>query len=102
MSWAQRLKRVFRIEIETCAQCGAKLKVIANIEGPAVIGKFLGRLAGCWPAVHKFRGRVKFRGAGRLSCQRRIGPTAVAARIPGWHTQLMRCLKCLFPRATST
>jgi hypothetical protein len=41
MSWAQRLNRVFGIEIETCEQCGDKVKVIASIEAPAVIGKIL-------------------------------------------------------------
>ena len=45
LSWAQRLKRVFGIEIETCAQCGGKVKVIASIEDPAVIGRILGHLA---------------------------------------------------------
>jgi hypothetical protein len=44
MSWAQRLKRVFGIEIETCEQCGGKVKVIASIEDPAVIGRILGHL----------------------------------------------------------
>ena len=29
MSWAQRLKRVFQIDIETCPECGGKLRVIA-------------------------------------------------------------------------
>jgi len=38
MSWAQRLKRVFAIDIETCRQCGGHLRVIASIEAPAVIG----------------------------------------------------------------
>ena len=32
MCWAQRLKRVFGIDIETCTGCGGKLKVIASIE----------------------------------------------------------------------
>ena len=45
MSWVQRLKRVFGIEIETCAQCGGKVKVIASIEDSAVIAKFLGHVA---------------------------------------------------------
>jgi len=31
MSWAQRLKRVFNIDIETCSKCGGALKVIACI-----------------------------------------------------------------------
>ena len=34
MCWAQRLKRVFGIDIETCTGCGGKLKVIASIEEP--------------------------------------------------------------------
>ena len=31
MTWAQRLKRVFAIDIETCQQCGGRLRVIASI-----------------------------------------------------------------------
>jgi len=45
MTWAQRLKRVFGIEIETCEQCGGKVKVIASLEDPAVIGQILRHLA---------------------------------------------------------
>ncbi len=37
MSWAQRLKRVFNIDIETCSACGGAMKVIAGIEDPVVI-----------------------------------------------------------------
>jgi len=29
MNWAQRLKRVFDIDVETCAQCGGGVKVTA-------------------------------------------------------------------------
>lgn len=29
MTWAQRLKRVFRIDIETCEFCGTAVRVIA-------------------------------------------------------------------------
>ncbi|MFS7508883.1 hypothetical protein AB6W79_11080, partial [Pasteurella multocida] len=29
MTWAQRLKRVFNIDIETCSGCGGAMKVIA-------------------------------------------------------------------------
>jgi hypothetical protein len=32
MTWAQRLKRVFNIDIETCPVCAGKIKVIASIE----------------------------------------------------------------------
>ena len=34
MSWAQRLKRVFSIEIERCEHCGGAVKIIATIEDP--------------------------------------------------------------------
>ena len=39
MTWAQRLKRVFNIDIETCSACGGAVKVIACIEDPVVIKK---------------------------------------------------------------
>jgi hypothetical protein len=41
MSWMQRLKRVFAIDIETCPECGGKLRVIACIEDPPLIAKIL-------------------------------------------------------------
>ena len=41
MTWAQRLKRVFNIDIETCSECGGDIRVIASIEDPAVIRKIL-------------------------------------------------------------
>jgi hypothetical protein len=44
MSWAQRLKRVFAIDIETCRQCSGRLRVIASIEQPAVIERILEHL----------------------------------------------------------
>lgn len=44
MNWAQRLKRVFDIDVETCDQCGGAVKVIACIEDPAVIKKILDHL----------------------------------------------------------
>ena len=44
MTWAQRLKRVFTIDIETCQACGGAVKVIACIEGPVVIRKILDHL----------------------------------------------------------
>ncbi len=37
MTWAQRLKRVFKIDIEVCDHCGGAVKVLASIEDPAVI-----------------------------------------------------------------
>ena len=41
MTWMQRLKRVFAIDIETCTKCGGKLRVIACIENPDVIATIL-------------------------------------------------------------
>ena len=44
MNWAKRLKRVFGVEIEACARCGGKLRVIVSIEEPQVIAKILAHL----------------------------------------------------------
>jgi 16S rRNA U1498 N3-methylase RsmE len=44
MTWAQRLKRVFNIDIETCEQCGGAVNVIASIEDPLMIQKILSHL----------------------------------------------------------
>ncbi len=44
MTWAQRLKRVFNIDIETGSQCGGAVSVIAGIEDPVVIDKILSHL----------------------------------------------------------
>ena len=45
MSWMQRLKRVFHIDIEHCGGCGGTLRVIACIETPEVIERILIHLA---------------------------------------------------------
>jgi hypothetical protein len=44
ITWAQRLKRVFNIDIETCKSCGGPVKIIACIEDPVVIEKILTHL----------------------------------------------------------
>ena len=54
MRWAQRLKRVFQIDVETCPKCGGTVKIIASIEDPPVIERILAHLAskdlpGLWP-----------------------------------------------------
>ena len=46
MTWAQRLKRVFNIDIETCPACGGSVRIVACIEDPDVIGEILVHLAG--------------------------------------------------------
>jgi hypothetical protein len=44
MTWAQRLKRVFNIDIEACSNCGGDVRIIASIEDPAVIKQILAHL----------------------------------------------------------
>ena len=44
MTWAQRLKRVFNIDIEVCARCGGSVRVIACIEDQDVIDRILAHL----------------------------------------------------------
>jgi len=44
MTWVQRLKRVFDIDIKVCAFCGGAVKIISCIEEQAVINKILEHL----------------------------------------------------------
>ena len=44
MTWAQRLKRVFDIDVTTCCECVGDVKIIASIEDPVVIQKILAHL----------------------------------------------------------
>ncbi|MEJ2619409.1 MAG: hypothetical protein P8163_03940, partial [Candidatus Thiodiazotropha sp.] len=44
MRWAQRLKRVFNIDISTCEKCGGEDKITGSIEDQAVIDKILNHL----------------------------------------------------------
>ena len=46
MTWAQRLKRVFNIDVETCVRCGKAVRVIASIEEPALIERILEHVRG--------------------------------------------------------
>ncbi len=52
MRWAQRLKRVFGIDVETCAGCGGAMRIIACIEDLAVIKAILAHLADKARPVH--------------------------------------------------
>ena len=45
MSWAQRLKRVFNIDIETCEKCQGPVRIIACVEDPMTIKQILDHLA---------------------------------------------------------
>jgi len=44
MGWAQRLKRVFGIEIDTCQCCGGTFRIVASIERLEVIALILAHL----------------------------------------------------------
>jgi len=44
MTWAQRLKRVFNIDVDKCRLCDGNARVIATIEDKAVIEKLLAHL----------------------------------------------------------
>jgi hypothetical protein len=41
MTWAQRLKRVFGIDITTCVHCGGAVRIVASIEEPTAIRAIL-------------------------------------------------------------
>ena len=55
MTWAQRLKRVCRIDVETCQACGGAVKIIASIEDPAVTGKILAHVGETAPVREGLR-----------------------------------------------
>jgi hypothetical protein len=44
MTWAQRLKRVFSIDIKVCGRCGGSVRVIASIEDQNIIDRILAHL----------------------------------------------------------
>jgi len=44
MTWAQRLKRVFRVDVELCRACAGAVRIIACIEDPVVIRQILEHL----------------------------------------------------------
>ena len=45
MTWSQRLKRVFNIEITVCEHCGGRVKIIACLEDQATIDKILAHVS---------------------------------------------------------
>ncbi len=44
LTWAERLKRVFDIDISVCPLCGGTLRVIADVTDPDVIQTILAHL----------------------------------------------------------
>jgi hypothetical protein len=53
LNWAERLKRVFKIEITQCQHCGGRLRVIASITDPFVIKEILDHVAAQPPPATK-------------------------------------------------
>jgi len=41
MTWAQRLKRVFNINVSTCGHCGGTVRIVASFEEPTAIRAIL-------------------------------------------------------------
>jgi hypothetical protein len=41
VSWAQRLKRAFGIDVEICGHGGGKVRIVASVEEPAAIRAIL-------------------------------------------------------------
>lgn len=60
MTWAQRLKRVFNIDVETCESCQGQAKVIACIEDPEVIKKILEHLKSNEEKASSSKGTASF------------------------------------------
>jgi hypothetical protein len=44
LTWAERLKRVFKIDVSVCSRCGGEVKIVACIEDSDVINKILDHL----------------------------------------------------------
>ena len=54
MSWSQRLKRVFGIDVETCEHCGGSVRIVASVEEPGAIRAILAHFdtKGALPQAH--------------------------------------------------
>jgi hypothetical protein len=45
MTWMERLRRVFAIDLSICPDCGGRLRVIADVTRPDIIQKILEHVA---------------------------------------------------------
>jgi len=45
MTWMERLRRVFAIDLSACPHCGGRLRVIADVTRPDVIQRILEQVA---------------------------------------------------------
>ncbi len=43
--WAELLRRVFQVEVETCPRCGGAMRIVAFVTEPAVVRRILAHLA---------------------------------------------------------
>jgi hypothetical protein len=41
MTWAQRLKRVFNVDVQTCERCGGHARIVAAVEEPQAVRAIL-------------------------------------------------------------
>ena len=62
--WAELLRRVFQVEVETCPRCDGAMRIVAFVTEPAVVRRILAHLA-------------------RRGIEARAGPWAGAAAAPG-------------------
>jgi hypothetical protein len=53
LTWAQRLKRVFNLDITLCPLCGGTMRVIADITDPDLIQKILDHIAAQPPPIKR-------------------------------------------------
>lgn len=63
MNRARRLQRVFGVELEGCARCGGKLRIIASNEEPEVIAHIMAQLergGRAWPSGARHAGSGSF------------------------------------------
>ena len=49
-AWATLMRRAFGIDVLACPRCGGRLRLIATMENPAVVGKILAHLSLLHPA----------------------------------------------------
>jgi hypothetical protein len=59
MTWAQRLRRVFNIDVSTCGHCGGTLRIVASIEEATAIRAIPARGHPCLAHFEKHAAREK-------------------------------------------
>ena len=56
-TWAALMRRVFDLDVLACPRCGGRLRLIATVEDPAVVGTILAHLGLLHPADLTIEGR---------------------------------------------